>query len=71
MKNVNVGQVCESFGGDYVVVTAVYPRRKTVDLAYTNGDRLTAHEGSPPSSFLDRPRGEIVDLGGRVIWNHE
>ncbi len=70
MKNVKVGQVCEISGGDSVVVTAVYPTTRTVDLDYTEMAGL--EHASPPGSFLSRPTSEIVDLGnGRIIWNNE
>lgn len=72
MKDVKVGQVCEISCGDSVIVTALYPTRQTLDLAYTNGTGVEAESGDAPKGFLDRPMAEIVDLGeGRIIWNNE
>ncbi len=73
MNNIKVGQIFEITDGDTAIVTKVYPTRKTVDLAYTNCKKDGPYMGGPPpSTFLDRPEAEFVDLGkGRLIWNHE
>lgn len=66
MNNFKVGQQVEWVSGVKMVITAKHANNN-FDIYYA-GKTVPKNLGP---TYLDRPCDELVEMGDKVIWNHE